>query len=926
MVTIASSTIYGISEYGTSYYGLGLPSGYIVDPFTATPYNYEVINLAWMQCSNPILEFRLLRNRYGYPIDENDGEILLDATIWPGNGFVDNQILPGSYHYYGIYLLVAQGDTSSWVRAGLAACLIQQDLASDNWLYENIPLFLRNINGYELTQDATGDLFLFQFMEVIGWGLDYLKTQYNLLLQANNPQTIPLNDLMGLAATIGYDFEPEIAAGVMRKGIANAAHVYTERGTMLGITNEVNILTGWEILPTLGYNQMLEDDHGFFVSPVTNYPAWNATVSYHAGEHVQDGAYIYISNLGSNLNNAPNTGGNNTWWDVYTDTDDSVTLLNPVTGGMNTWEARYTSASGQVPTSNSLREGVGINDPLLNTSYLRCGVRVYNQGGSPQTCEIRSVARTTTDLTALSSDPDPQQVILDGTPVPYLRPSQAWQGNTEIETNTVVSYGGQPFIALRPSTNVPPPLNTNLASNEWQPIGLDPRIALMSSAYLSQSLTQVTNYQVNVTPYVVWYDQWGHYISQVFARAQITQVSDVRGATTAALPANTATASTLTASVNSAFPAQDGVTYSTSQTILVQNEATQANNGLYTLTTLGTGSTKWVLTRTATANTSYPGLTVEADFGTVNAGVNFYCQNLTTPTFGTTPITFAITPPSGGGAFFQPNNLWFDSFTNFLNTTINAQAPDIGSGTWTLQTGAMATNPYSNGTLVPTQGTRSYATLSTTANTALGVTLTTLPDSGNSQGIVFRWSNDNNYWRADQFSLTKKVAGVFTIVALHSTPFSALDRMTITLNSNVITVFRNGVQVSTITDSFNNTQVSHGVIYEPTTTTNYPTMTQQAGSRRTRTSGKAVRASTRRRIEPGFGQGNQGNVDIPEGMPRTMRRKPPLKRSGKEFLAPPPPVVLPPTPPDQIKRRRARAVQRRNNKGTQLPPGDLGGH
>jgi hypothetical protein len=901
MVTIDPSTIYGISKYGTSYYGLGQPLNYIVDPFTAIPYNYQVINLAWQQCSNPILEFRLLRNRFGYPIDQNDGEVLLDETTWPGNQYVDDQILQGSYHYYGIYLLVTQGVTTGWIRAGLTACLIQQDLSSDNWLFGNIPLFMRNIDDFELTQDSTGNLFLYQFMEVIGWGLDYLKTQYNLLLQANNPQTIPLNDLMGLAATIGYDFEPEIAAGVMRKGIANAPHVYTERGTMLGITNETNILTGWEILPTLGYNQMLEDDHGFFVSPVTNYPAWDATVSYHIGEHVTVGNFIYTSNTNNNKNHVVNTGGNNTNWNVYTDADDTVTLANPDTGGINTWEARYTSASGQVPTSNSCREGVGICDPISLTSFTRCGVRVYNQGGSPQTCELRSIARTTTDLSSLNTDPDPLQVILDGTPVPHLRnPSTLWQGDTEIETNTIVSYAGQPFIALRPSTNVPPPLNTNLASNEWQPIGLDPRIALMISGYLSQSLTNVTNCQTAVTPYVVWYDKWGRYISQVFSRCVADQVADVRGATASALPSNVATATTLTASVNSAFPTIDGVNYTTSQTILVQNEAAQANNGLYSLTTAGSGASKWVLTRTATPNTTYPGLTVEADFGTVNAGLLFYCQNLTTPTFGTTAITFTQSPV---GQFNLPNQLYFDSFTNGLNTTISGSAPDIGAATWTLQTGAMTTNPYNNGVLIPVQGTRSYATMATQANCQLGVTFTTLPDSGNSQGIIFRWSNDNNYWRADQNSLTKKVAGVFTIVANHSTPFSALDRMNITLNGSSITCYRNGVSVSSVTDAFNSTQVNHGCIYEPTTTTNFPTMTRQSSSTRKRTT-KSTRPSKQRRFEPGFGQGNQGSTDVPERQPRAPRRKPPLKRTGHEFGPVPPPVVLPPTPPDRIRRRR----------------------
>lgn len=856
-----ASTIYGISQYGTSLYGFGIPSGYIVDPFTATPFNYEVINLGWVQCSNPIAEFRLLRNRFGYPVDENDGELLLDTEVWPGNAFADTDIIPGTYHYYGIYLLVQQGEIFTWIRAGLAACLAPGDFASENYLFELIPLSMRDIGQVELTADATGNLFLYQFMQVIGWGLDYLRTQYSLALQANNPQVIPLNSLMNLAGTIGYPFEPEIAAGVMRKGIANAAHVATERGTTLGIINEVNILTGWEIIPTIGYNQMLENDHGYFISPVDNYLPWNSTVSYDAGEYVTVGSYVYVSNLGSNLNHTVNTGGNNTWWNVVLDTDNTTTLANPVTGGINIWESRYTAASGQVAPSNTCREGVGIANPI-STDFQRCGVRVYNTGGSSQSCELRTPARTTVDQSNLSSDPDPQQVILDGVPVTYLIPSEAWQGNTELETNAIVEYNGQPFIALRPSTGAVPTTNTNVPSNEWQPIGLDQRIAIMMSAYVSQSLTTGTNYQCPVTPYVVWYDQWGRYIAKVTARNALAQINDVVVATTANI-VGTPAANTLTATAHAAFPAQDGVTLNTiGQTILLQSQTTTTQNGIYQLSTVGSGSVSWVLTRT-TANTAYPGLAVQADQGTVNGGLTFYCQNTSTPTFGTTAITFSATALP---ATLQPPGLIFDSFTQGWGTSISGSATDISGLTWTAQAGGMTMTAFGNGTVSPTtMGTRSESLISSgLSNCALGVTFASGPDSGNSQALVFRWTSDSNYWRADQYTLSKLVAGVWTVLAAHTTQFLPGDRMNVTLNGSVITVFRNNVQVSTATDAFNSTATSHGILYEQTTPSNYPTFSRQTA---TSTRKRVGSGAGRRRFTPENGEGLLG-----EAKPKPARK------------------------------------------------------
>lgn len=84
----------------------------------------------------------------------------------------------------------------------------------------------------------------------------------------------------------------------------------------------------------------------------------------------------------------------------------------------------------------------------------------------------------------------------------------------------------------------------------------------------------------------------------------------VAAATTAALPSNTysngtlGVGATLTANANGAFPAIDGVSIATgtglggsTSRVWVKNEAAPANDGIYVLTTAGSGSAVWVLTR-----------------------------------------------------------------------------------------------------------------------------------------------------------------------------------------------------------------------------------------------------------------------------------------------------------------------------------------
>lgn len=134
--------------------------------------------------------------------------------------------------------------------------------------------------------------------------------------------------------------------------------------------------------------------------------------------------------------------------------------------------------------------------------------------------------------------------------------------------------------------------------------------------------------------------------------------STVLAATTAALPAHTAAATTLTATANGVFPAIDGVTIPLGGRVLVKNEATASSNGVYTLTTVGSAGTAWVLTRAADYDTTAE-LTVVAGAlfavsayvsgGTTQAQKEYYLS-ATVTTVGTTAVSFldsGVTGPLG---------------------------------------------------------------------------------------------------------------------------------------------------------------------------------------------------------------------------------------------------------------------------------------
>lgn len=125
----------------------------------------------------------------------------------------------------------------------------------------------------------------------------------------------------------------------------------------------------------------------------------------------------------------------------------------------------------------------------------------------------------------------------------------------------------------------------------------------------------------------------------------------VRVATAAGLsPGYTRTGNTLTASSNGALGAIDGVTLSAGDRFLLKNGTSGADNGLYSLLTIGSGSSPWTAARTADADDStkvVPGMTVVATEGSTLADTWFTLTTDAPITLNTTALTFSQFAGSG---------------------------------------------------------------------------------------------------------------------------------------------------------------------------------------------------------------------------------------------------------------------------------------
>ena len=165
----------------------------------------------------------------------------------------------------------------------------------------------------------------------------------------------------------------------------------------------------------------------------------------------------------------------------------------------------------------------------------------------------------------------------------------------------------------------------------------------------------------------------------------------------------------LTASANGAISI-DSYSASANDRILVKNQTTQTQNGVYKVTTVGDGGTAWVLTRAEDANNSPAGELNQGDFvfvlnGTVNANMGFVMTAVGTSTnptgaikIGTDNVTY--TQFTGAAAITATAPLQKSGNTLSIDAASGSNAGSMSSAHYTkLETLYMPISFHIAGTL-----------------------------------------------------------------------------------------------------------------------------------------------------------------------------------------------------------------------------------
>ena len=192
-------------------------------------------------------------------------------------------------------------------------------------------------------------------------------------------------------------------------------------------------------------------------------------------------------------------------------------------------------------------------------------------------------------------------------------------------------------------------------------------------------------------------------LSLTFGGAQITGLTNAAGLTYATR-ANSGVGATLTNAGAQAALTVDGVALSVNDRVMVRLQTTGYENGVYTVTTVGDGSTNWVLTRATDSNQvnpSDPNGVGTGDYyftqeGVLNAGdSHVLTTEPNTMIIGYTTLTY--TQFSGSVDYVGGTNIDVTGQTISLTGTV--AATNGGTGTATVTTGDLlygsATNTWS---------------------------------------------------------------------------------------------------------------------------------------------------------------------------------------------------------------------------------------
>jgi hypothetical protein len=290
------------------------------------------------------------------------------------------------------------------------------------------------------------------------------------------------------------------------------------------------------------------------------------------------------------------------------------------------------SAVASIPTTDL--SGTISNLQLANSSITINGNTVALGGTTTVTSNTTNALTIGTGLTGTSFNGSAAVTIAIDNTVATLNGAQTLTNKTiSGASNTLTNIGNSSLTNSQITLGT---TNIALGGTELAPAGLT-----------SVTVTQdpVSNFQLATKQYVDTLVSSGiHFHTPV----RVESPTNLNATYNQPGGAGNGVGATLTNAGTQAALVIDGITLSVNDRVLIYTQTNQTQNGVYVVTDVGSGSTNWILTRSADTNTYgivgpttlSEGSTFFVQQGATGAGETYTCNTAGVIVFGTTNITF----------------------------------------------------------------------------------------------------------------------------------------------------------------------------------------------------------------------------------------------------------------------------------------------
>jgi hypothetical protein len=341
---------YGVTVYGKQTYGQPLFTAFDTGYMAAEQTAYGQLEVSWgtplQTATSAIISgtqnwtlLRLVRNSYGVPDTEDDGDVLLEITASaPDNSYIDRDVVPGRYYYYGVFVAVPLQTysstaiyqpgmvvtyssvsyqclaanttavtpgtnptvwavvslTATWTRCGGVVGLPVQNAGHTQVAYDLIPRPYKVARVESTASSIPVNDQLYRFCDVFGFHLDIIKAEHNALVRMNDVVRCTDAQLSLIATEMGVSDRLPALPAMRRAFVRDSVEIQRAKGTPAGVAQLIKSLSGWDSLVQIGYNQLHDQDEAAFATP--QYPSWDSSTVYHADSTLGTGDRVWYSN------------------------------------------------------------------------------------------------------------------------------------------------------------------------------------------------------------------------------------------------------------------------------------------------------------------------------------------------------------------------------------------------------------------------------------------------------------------------------------------------------------------------------------------------------------------------------------------------------------------------------------------------------